>query len=160
MQEERPALLYRLFDPFGAGAAPETALPAAVEALVATGAGEVVSGLPAALLARAEAARDRALESRSVVAHGAALFEAAGDAQAALSIGRLLPGAASFEAAGEIALQATHALVMDCINLGSGTALLRHQAQIAANGPAMADELIDRLWFYPRALRATLLTTA
>ena len=154
-QSPVPAVLYRLFDPFGAGGDPETALRAAVAALVDAGLGEAIAGLPDALLARAEAARDRALECRSVVAHGAALFEAAGDAQAAVLIAALLPGPRA--AAGDIALRATHALVIDCINLGSGTALLRHQAQIATEGPAVADELIDTLWFYPRPLRATLL---
>ncbi len=164
-QDPMPPALYKIFDPFGRGGAGETAVPAAVAELVAAGAGEGVAALVTASLRRAAAARDRALDSRGVVAHGAALFDAAGDAWTAMALADALPaGSPSLQReraeAADLVLRATHALVVDCINLGSGAPLLDHQAQIAAAGPARADELIERRWFYPRALRDTLLPPA
>lgn len=156
-----PALLYKLFDPFGPRADPAQAVRLAIQDLTGAGHGPELLGFLDARLAQAEAARDRALDSRSVVTHGTALYEAAGEAWTAMQLAQTLPQTARTtaiaDAARSIVLRATHALVVDSINLGSGAALLRHRTQIATDGPARADELIEQCWFYPRALRATLL---
>ena len=119
---------------------PEQALCKAVIDLAQAGLAPTLVALLDAVLARAEAARDRALDSRSVIAHGMALYTAAGEAWTAMRLAETLRDAADLQthypaghienvatAAREIVLRATHALVVDSINLGSGAALLRHQ---------------------------------
>ena len=152
-KQPTPPALYRLFDPFGPGADPDQAFSRAVDEVAQT----EIEALLAASLARADAARERALESRSVVAHGTALFEAAGEAWTAMRLAEALSFDEVAVSARDTVMRATQALVVESINLGSGSALLRHQALIAIEGPAKADELIETCWFYPRALRATLM---
>jgi hypothetical protein len=167
-----PVLAFKLFDVSGVLGDPQEALRQTVWDLAIARHGDVVMAVCDTALERAETAVQSALDAQWVQAHQSWLYEAAGHAYAGMRIAEvmranvaptlwpqditdaLLGGyAAQTE---EIVVRAGQALAVTCINSGNRSAFRRHKAQVAANGPAKADELIEDYWFYPRGARDAL----
>jgi hypothetical protein len=171
-----PPLAFKLFDVSGVLGDPEEALRQTVSDLAYARHGDVVMMVCDAALERAETAVQSALDAQTVQVHQGWLYEAAGQAHAAMRIAELMrdkvapklwPQHVTDALLGgyvaqteEIVIRAEQALAVGCINAGNRAAFHRHRTAIAAAGPAKADELIEEYWFYPRAARALLLRPA
>ena len=173
---QMPPLGLKLFDISGVLDDPGEALRQTVADLAYAHHGDVVMMICDAALERAETTVQSALDAESVQVHQMWLYEAAGQAYAAMRIAELMRNKVApklwpqditdallggyIAQTEEIVIRAGQALAVGCINAGSRAAFHRHRIQIAAAGPAKADELIEEYWFYPRAARPLLLPAA
>ena len=171
-----PPYAYKLFGSFSALCEPWEAMRQGVADLAAAHQGEAIMAVCDAALEQAEAAVQSALDAGSIAAHQAELYHAAGHAFTAMRIAEVMrdnvaPGLRPKDLTGallggyvaqteEIVVRAGQALAVTCVNAGSRAAFQRHRAQVAAEGPGKADELIEEYWFYPRTARGALLHAA
>lgn len=172
-QAKAAGLDAKLFDASGFLSSPEEAFRQCVSDLARAQHGDIVMAICDLALGQAEDAVQSALDAEDVTTHQATLYAAAGWSYAGMRIAEIMRGdvAPSLWPADlteqllggyatkteEIVVRCQEALAVACINAASGQAARRHRAQVAAEGSAKADELIEDYWYYPRAARPMLL---
>jgi hypothetical protein len=152
---------------------PEQMLAQIIKDFAAAGLGDLVLNLCDEALSSAEREVNEALNAVDLSAHAGHLYSAAHFAFASMRLAEVFrecvaPNTRPAKAtdnllegyarnAEEIVVRTGHALVIDCINYGSGAILKLHISQVCAarqnGGPdkaqAKVDELINYFYFYP-----------
>ena len=157
-----------------AGNDPEQMLARIVTDFAGAGLGDQILALCDEALSSAEREVDEALNAPDLAGHAGHLYAAAHLAFANMRLAevfrdQVVPSARPAKASGdllegyarnaeEIVVRAGHALIVGCVNRGSGAAMERHMGQIRAaregGGPpkaqARVQSLIEDFYFYPR----------